>query len=95
MIVGFIGYALGLVALNYFYTEHLPHKYWLVLLPLLPMIYMITAINRGVSDMDEMLRKVQAEAMAFSGLATGFTCFATCSFGTWGHRNFMRNGRFT
>jgi hypothetical protein len=73
--VGFIGYALGLVALNHFYTEQLPHNYWLVLLPLLPMIYMVTAIIRGVSDMDEMMRKIQAEAMAFSGLATGFTCF--------------------
>ena len=76
MIVGFIGYALGLVALNYFYTEQLPHKYWLLLLPLLPMIYMISAIIRGVSDRDEMLRKIQTEAMAFSGLATGFTCFS-------------------
>ena len=77
--VGFIGYALGLVALNSFDTEHLPHRlphnYWLVLLPLLPMIYMVTAIIRGVSDMDEMWRKIQTEAMAFSGLATGFTCF--------------------
>jgi uncharacterized membrane protein HdeD (DUF308 family) len=79
MTVGFIGYALGLVALNSFDTEHLPHRlphnYWLVLLPLLPMIYMVTAIVRGVSDMDEMWRKIQTEAMAFSGLATGFTCF--------------------
>lgn len=72
---GFVGYALGLVALNYFRAKQLPHKYWLVLLPLLPMFYMITAIIRGVSDMDEMLRKVKTEAMAFSGLATGFTCF--------------------
>lgn len=79
MTVGFTGYALGLVALNSFDTEHLPHRlphnYWLVLLPLLPMIYMVTAIIRGVSDMDEMWRKIQTEAMAFSGLATGFTCF--------------------
>ena len=76
MMAGFLGYALGLVALNCFYTEQLPHKYWLLLLPLLPMIYMITAIIRGVSDMDEMLRKIQTEAMSFSGLATGFTCFS-------------------
>jgi hypothetical protein len=79
MIIGFTGYALGLVALNFFDTEHLPHKlpheYWLVLLPLLPMIYMVTGIIRGVADLDEMVRKIVAEAMAFSGLATGFTCF--------------------
>jgi len=38
MTVGFIGYALGLVALNYFDAEHLPHRYWLVLLPLMPLL---------------------------------------------------------
>ena len=76
MIVGFTGYALGLVALNYFYTEQLPPRYWLVLLPVLPMIYMATAIIRVVSDLDEMLRKIATEAMAFSAIATGFTCFS-------------------
>ncbi len=76
MAVGFTGYALGLVALNHFYTEHPPHRYWLVLLPVLPMIYMITAIIRVVSDMDEMWRKIVTEAMAFSAIATGFTCFS-------------------
>jgi hypothetical protein len=75
MIVGFTGYALGLVALNYFYTEHLPHRYWLVLLPVLPLIYMVDTIIRHASELDEMWRKIVTEAMAFSGLATGFTCF--------------------
>jgi hypothetical protein len=75
MTLGFTGYVLGLVALNCLDGQHLPHRHWLVLLPLLPMIYMVTAIIRGVSDMDEMMRKIQTEAMAFSGLATGFTCF--------------------
>jgi hypothetical protein len=76
MAVGFAGYALGLVALNHFYTEQLPHRYWLVLLPLLPLLYTATAIIRVVSDMDEMWRKVVTEAMAFSAIATGFTCFS-------------------
>jgi hypothetical protein len=76
MTVGFIGYALGLVALNRFYTEHLPHKYWLVLLPMLPMIYMVTAFIRFISDTDEMWRKIFTEALAFSAIATGFTCFS-------------------
>ena len=74
-IVGFTGYGLGLVALNHFYAEHLPYRYWLVLLPLLPMIYVVTTIIRDVSQLDEMWRKIVIEAMAFSGLATGFTCF--------------------
>ena len=76
MTVGFIGYALGLVALNYFYTEHLPHRYWLVLLPMLPMIYMVAAFIRFISDTDEMWRKIITEALAFSAIATGFTCFS-------------------
>jgi hypothetical protein len=71
----FVGYALGLVLLNRFYTEQLPHKYWLVLLPLLPMIYLATTIIRYVGELDEMWRKIVVEAMAFSGIATGFTCF--------------------
>ena len=76
MIVGFVGYALGLVALNYFYKEQLPYKYWLVLLPVLPLIYTASVIIRVVSDMDEMWRKIITEAMAFSAIATGFTCFS-------------------
>ena len=75
MVVGFTGYALGLVALNHFYTEQLPHKYWLVLLPVLPLIYTAATIIRVVTDMDEMRRKIVTEAMAFSAIATGFTCF--------------------
>jgi len=76
MIIGFMGYALGLKALNYFDAEHLPHRYWLILLPVLPTIYLVTTIIRAVSDMDEMKRKIVTEAMAFTGLATGFTCFS-------------------
>jgi len=79
MIIAFGGYALGLVTLNAFDPGHrphwLPHNYWLMLLPLLPLIYMATAIIRVVADLDEMKRKIYTEAMAFSGVATGFTCF--------------------
>jgi len=79
MFVAFVGYALGLVALNSFDTEHrahwLPHNYWLILLPGLPLIYMASAIVRIVSELDEMKRKIYTEAMAFSGVATGLTCF--------------------
>jgi hypothetical protein len=64
MTVGFIGYALGLVALNYFDAEHLPHRYWLVLLPLMPLLYLATVIIRYVSELDEMWRKIITEAMA-------------------------------
>jgi hypothetical protein len=76
MFIGFTGYALGLVALNYFCTEQLPHRYWLVLLPVLPLIYTAATIIRNVSDMDEMWRRIITEAMAFSAIATGFTCFS-------------------
>ena len=75
MIGGLVGYGLGLVALNYFYREQLAYRYWLVLLPLVPMIFMAATVIRYVSEMDEMWRKIIVEAMAFSGIATGFTCF--------------------
>ncbi len=75
MIGGLVGYGLGLVALNYFYREQLPDKYWLLLLPLLPLLYMVDTIVRHAAELDEMWRKIVTEAMAFSGLATGFTCF--------------------
>jgi hypothetical protein len=71
------GYALGLLAFACFYREHLPHRYWLVLLLVLPLIYMTTATLRRVSEMDEMWRKIVTEAFAFSAIATGFTC---CSY---------------
>ena len=74
--VALTGYALGLLAFAYFYSTHLPHRYWLVLLLVLPLIYMATAIIRRVSEMDEMWRKIITEAAAFSGIATGFTCFS-------------------
>lgn len=76
MAFGMTGYALGLFALNFFYQPHSPYRYWLILLPILPLIYVSFTIIRGVSEMDEMWRKIQTEAMAFSGLATGFTCFS-------------------
>jgi hypothetical protein len=74
MALAFTGYVLGLLALNYFYTPQSAHgKYWLVLLPLLPMLYMVNTIMRHVTELDEMWRKIVTEAMAFSGIATGFT----------------------
>ena len=76
LIAGFIAYALGLFALNYFYKEHLPYKYWLILLPVLPMIYIAATIIGYISELDEMWRKIVTEAWAFSGIATGFTCFS-------------------
>ena len=76
MAVGFTVYALGVVAAHYFYTKQSLHTYWPVFLfPIIPIIYIVAAIIRFVSEgLDELQRKVVIEAMAFSGLATGFTC---------------------
>lgn len=76
MAAGFSAYALGLFALNYFDAEHRPHRYWLILLPVIPIMYLTTILIRVVSDLDEMKRKIVTEAMAFAGVATGFTCFS-------------------
>ena len=76
MTFGFTAYALGIFALHYFFKdkEHSAQRYWLILLPVLPLLYIAATIIRYVSELDEMWRKVITEAMAFSGLATGFTC---------------------
>lgn len=76
MTVGLAGYALGLVALNSLYHEQSPYKYGLVLLPVLPLLYTAASIIQAVCEMDEMWRKIVSEAMAFSAIATGFSCFS-------------------
>ena len=76
MTAGMVAYVLGLVLLNLYYTPQLPYKYWLILLPVLPMIYTAFASIRFIAETDEMWRKIYLEAFAFSGIATGFTCFS-------------------
>jgi len=88
MAIGFVGYTLGIMALNDFYAKESPYKYWLVLLPVLPIIYLTFVIVRAVSDMDEMNRKIATEAMAFAGIATGFTCFSYLFLRDMGAREF-------
>ncbi len=78
MTVGFTLYASGVVAAHYFYTKQSLHTYWPVFLfPVVPIIYIVAAIMRFVSEgLDELQRKVVTEAAAFSGIATGFTCIS-------------------
>ncbi|MCE0522144.1 MAG: hypothetical protein LV480_04465 [Methylacidiphilales bacterium] len=79
MLLAFIGYSLGLWALNLFYDQNSAYKYLLILLPMLPTFYIVTISLRAVSETDEMQRKIVTEAMTFSALATALTCF-TYSF---------------
>jgi len=74
MLLCFIGYSLGLWALNLFYDKNSEYRYLLVLLPMLPAFYIIPVTLRAVSLADEMQRRIMLEALAFSGLATAFTC---------------------
>lgn len=79
MVVGFIAYALGLFAFIYIYVfwmKQSPYRYLLILLPILPLIYIAATIIRYISETDEMWRKIFTEALAFSAIATGFTCFS-------------------
>jgi hypothetical protein len=75
--IGGLAYAFGLWALIYFSYKypHSPYRYWLVLLPVLPMIYLTVAYHRHLSEeKDEMWRKIITESMAFSANATTWTC---------------------
>ena len=76
MILGIVAYILGIDLLNHIPMPSAPYKYLLVLLPILPVIYICFAIIRFMAESDEMWRKIYMEAMAFSGLATGFTCIS-------------------
>ena len=91
---GMTAYALGLVLANRLYKPESPYKYWLILLPTIPIIYLVTAIIRGVADMDEMKRKIVTEAAAFAGLATGFTCFSYIFFRDLGAPEFRGEWAF-
>jgi uncharacterized membrane protein HdeD (DUF308 family) len=75
MVIGMVAYALGLIAVCYFFPEQSP-RHWLFLVPVMAaIIYIAAIILRAISDMDEMWRKGVTEAFAFSAIATGFTCF--------------------
>ena len=74
MIAGLAVYALAVFAGSCFYKAQYPHKTWLVLLPILPLIYIAVTLMRHITEKDEMWRKVITEAFAFSAIATGFTC---------------------
>jgi hypothetical protein len=74
MLFGMTAYIFGIKLVNDL-SQNQHHKYWLVVFPLLPLIYVVVTTIRAVAGMDEMKRKIATEACAFSGLATGFTCF--------------------
>jgi len=76
LVIGLGLYVLGLVALNLLEKPLSNYKYILFLLPVLPLVYWAGTFVRYVLAMDEMLRKVLIEGMAFAGLATAFTCFS-------------------
>ena len=80
MVAGLGAYILGIGLANHIHMPPSPYKYLLILLPIVPLIYVCFTIIRCIADMDEMLRKINMEAMAFSGIATGFTCFTYLFF---------------
>src|SRR5262249_22483760 len=84
----------GLVVMNHFDTGPAPNRYWLILLPVVPLIYLAATIIRVVSELDEMKRKIVVEAMAFSGIATGFTCFSYLFLRDMGAREFRPEWAF-
>jgi hypothetical protein len=88
MMVGLGSYVLVIGLANHIHTQSLPCKYLLVLLPIVPLIYVSFAIIQCIADMDEMKRKINMEAMAFSGIATGFTCFTYLFFRDMGAPEF-------
>jgi hypothetical protein len=75
-LLSFVAYSLGLWALNLYYHKGSPFRYLLVLLPMLPAYYVVFISVRGISQCDEMIKRIATEGMAFSALATALTCLA-------------------
>jgi len=73
---GMGAYVLGIDVANHIHAPSSPYKYMLILLPVLPLIYVCFITIRYIADSDELWRKFYLEACAFSGIATGFTCFS-------------------
>ncbi|SKB08382.1 hypothetical protein SAMN02745166_04920 [Prosthecobacter debontii] len=76
MVLALLAYGGGLIVMNRLSSGGLSGQYWLVALPVLPLIYMAKTILEALTSLDEMWRKILMEALAFSGIATGFTCFS-------------------
>ena len=74
--IGIIAYVFGMVAMYHFNWEHpdSPYRFWLVLLPALPIVYLTVIAHRHFTERDEMWRKIITESLAFSAVATAWTC---------------------
>jgi len=93
-VIGLIAYVLGCWIALHFYTKESPYRYWLILFPVIPIIYTATVIIGIVSKMDEMKRKIVTEAAAFAGLATAYTCFTYVFFRVMGAPAIPLDGAF-
>lgn len=91
---GMGAYVLGLAIANHVSAPPAPYQYLLILLPVLPLIYISYLFIRYVADQDEMKRKIYMEALAFSGAATGFTCFSYLFVRDWGAPEFHAEWAF-
>ncbi len=77
VILCFLGYALGVLAVRSYESHHVAiPQFVIALLPTIPMVCMVQLILRRLFALDEMWRKILTESMAFAGLATAFTCLS-------------------
>jgi len=96
MFIGFAVYVIGLIGMNILsqHIQSMPLQFCLTLLPILPMLYIATVIIKFIRSMDEMFEKVVMEALAFSGIATGFSCFSYLFFRDMGAPEFRAEWAF-
>ncbi|MFT4816082.1 MAG: hypothetical protein ACI80L_000808 [Pseudohongiellaceae bacterium] len=75
LMAGIALYGVGLVAMNAMYSVE-QSGYWLILLPVIPILFVTATIIQFIVTRDEMQQKIITQSLAFSALATGFTCFS-------------------
>lgn len=93
LVAGMLAYGLGLVAMNALYPVQ-EFKHWLILLPLLPILFVASTIIRFIATRDEMQQKIFTEAFTFSAIATGFTCFSYLFLRDLGAQEFQAEWAF-
>ncbi|MCC6501108.1 MAG: hypothetical protein IT313_12655 [Anaerolineales bacterium] len=78
-VTGMTAYVVALiVSLLVLNNTELPQmtKIVIVLIPIVPVVFVLLAILRALRDSDELVQRIQLQAVTFSSIATGLVTFS-------------------
>ena len=73
---GYVVILIGSISIIKYITLPQPAQVLIAILPMVPIIFIIIAIMRGMRDSDELQQKIQSYAIMFSAVATGLITFS-------------------